>query len=78
MLSHYIELAANKQRLKVWFAESALAGDILEVTKNNLLEKMPQSLRELQKLASRCGAVSKWHELRIICSTAFITQIRAA
>ena len=58
MLNHYLELGANKQRLKVWFAQSALAGDTLEVTKNNLLEKMSQSLNELQKLAPRDAALS--------------------
>lgn len=58
MLNHYLELGANKQRLKVWFAQSALAGDTLEVTKNNLLEKMSQSLHELQKLAPRDAQLS--------------------
>ena len=58
MLNHYLELGANKHRLKVWFAQSALAGDTLEVTKNNLLEKMSQSLNELQKLAPRDAALS--------------------
>ena len=58
MLNHYLELGANKQRLKVWFAQSALAGDTLEVAKNNLLEKMSQSLDELQKLAPRDAALS--------------------
>ena len=58
MLNHYLELGANKQRLKVWFAQSALAGDTSEATKNNLLEKMSQSLNELQKLAPRDAALS--------------------
>ena len=51
MLNHYLELGANKQRLKVWFAQSALAGDAPETTKIALLEKMSCSLEELQKLA---------------------------
>ena len=53
MLNHYLELGANKQRLKVWFAQSALAGDADEYTKTALLEKMSRSLSELQKLAPR-------------------------
>ena len=58
MLNHYLELGANKQRLKVWFAQSALAGDTSEATKDNLLEKMSRSLNELQKLAPRDAALS--------------------
>ena len=27
LLKHYLEFGANKQRLKVWFAQSAMAGD---------------------------------------------------
>ncbi len=58
MLNHYLELGANKQRLKVWFAESALAGDTLDVTRDGLLEKMSQSLKELQELAPRDAVLS--------------------
>ena len=28
LLNHYLELGANKQRLKVWFAQATLAGDL--------------------------------------------------
>lgn len=59
MLSHYLELGANKQRVKVWFAQSALAGDAAEETKTILLEKMSRSLDELQKLAPRDAALNR-------------------
>ena len=59
MLNHYLELGANKQRLKVWFAQSALAGDAPETTKIALLEKMSRSLVELQKLAPRDAALNR-------------------
>ena len=59
MLNHYLELGANKQRLKVWFAQSALAGDAAEATKTALLEKMSHSLEELQKLAPRDAALNR-------------------
>ena len=59
MLNHYLELGANKQRLKVWFAQSALAGDAPELTKAALLEKMSRSLEELQKLAPRDAALNR-------------------
>ena len=58
MLNHYLELGANKQRLKVWFAQSALAGDTLDIAKDGLLEKMSQSLTELQELLPRDAALS--------------------
>lgn len=58
MLNHYLELGANKQRLKVWFAQSALAGDAAEQNKIALLEKMSRSLDELQKLAPRDAALN--------------------
>ena len=58
MLNHYLELGANKQRLKVWFAESSLADTALEGTRDKLLEKMAQSLGELQKLLPRDAAVA--------------------
>lgn len=59
MLNHYLELGANKQRLKVWFAQSALAGDAAEDAKSVLLEKMSRSLDELQKLAPRDAALNR-------------------
>lgn len=58
MLNHYLELGANKQRLKVWFAQSALAGDTQDVTRDSLLEKMSLSLMKLQELSLRDAALS--------------------
>ena len=59
MLNHYLELGANKQRLKVWFAQSALAGDAAEETKVDLLAKMSRSLNALQALAPRDAALNR-------------------
>ena len=59
MLNHYLELGANKQRLKVWFAQSALAGDAPETTKTALLKNMSRSLEELQKLAPMNAALNR-------------------
>ena len=59
MLNHYLELGANKQRLKVWFAQSALAGDATEETKVDLLAKMSRSLEALQALAPRDAALNR-------------------
>ena len=53
MLNHYLELGANKQRLKVWFAQLALARDALPTEKIERLGKMSASLTALQKLAVR-------------------------
>lgn len=58
MLNHYLELGANKQRLKVWFAESALTGNTLESTRDELLEKMAASLTGLQALVPRDTAAT--------------------
>ena len=58
MLNHYLELGANKQRLKVWFAESALAGTALQSNRDRLLDKMSRSLADLQKLVPRDAAVT--------------------
>ena len=59
MLNHYLELGANKQRLKVWFAQSALADDAPETTKTALLKNMSRSLEELQKLAPMNAALNR-------------------
>ena len=59
MLNHYLELGANKQRLKVWFAQSALTGDAPAATKTALLDKMSRSLEELQKLAPKDAALNR-------------------
>ena len=58
MLKHYLELGANKQRLKVWFAQSAMGGDALAADKASLLDKMSGSLSALQTLALRDAALT--------------------
>lgn len=80
MLNHYLELGANKQRLKVWFAQSALAGDATEDTKTVLLEKMSRSLGELQKLAPRDAALnredggSEYAAIQLLTNNFFVLQ----
>lgn len=59
MLNHYLELGANKQRLKVRFAKSALAGDAAEEAKIDLPGKMSRGLEALQTLAPRDAALNQ-------------------
>lgn len=58
LLNQYLELGANKQRLKVWFAQLALAGDTSLATRDLLLEKMAASLTQLQQLEARHADLS--------------------
>ena len=58
MLNHCFEFGANKQRLKVWFAQSALAADASEKDKKILLDNMSASPAALQLLALKDAANS--------------------
>lgn len=58
MLNHCFEFGANKQRLKVWFAQSALAADAFEQDKKILLDNIPASPAALQLLALNDAANS--------------------
>jgi two-component system, OmpR family, sensor kinase len=58
LLNQYLELSANKQRLKVWFAQSALANDATLSQRDELLEKMAKNLAELETAAQRQAALN--------------------
>ena len=53
LLNDYLDLGANKQRLKVWFAQSTLTGDAPTSVRDTLLGKMAASLTHLSQLADR-------------------------
>lgn len=53
ILTEFIDLGGNKQRLKVWLAQYLLTNDSSIDVKNNLLFKMNNSLSNLDKLLSR-------------------------
>ena len=56
LLAEYLELAGNKQRLKVWFAQRMLAGDADPAVRDRLAEAMWASVDELRALAPRLPA----------------------
>lgn len=51
MLAEYLEIAGNKQRLKVWFAQRMLANDPAPEVRADLMDAMLASLGELRVLA---------------------------
>ena len=51
MLNQYIELSANKQRLKVWFAQFLLVQDPQTETRDLLLLRIERGLAQLNALA---------------------------
>ena len=53
LLNDYLDLGANKQRLKVWFAQYTLTGDAPTSVRDSLLAKMVASLTHLGQLAER-------------------------
>ncbi len=56
MLAEYLELAGNKQRLKVWFAQKTLAGDADPAVRDRLAAAMWGSVDALRTLAARLPA----------------------
>lgn len=56
MLAEYLELAGNKQRLKVWFAQKMLAGEADPAIRDRLAAAMWASVEELRALAARLPA----------------------
>jgi signal transduction histidine kinase len=56
MLAEYLELAGNKQRLKVWFAQRMLAGDAEPAVRDRLVAAMWASVGDLRALAERLPA----------------------
>ena len=59
MLAEYESLGANKQRLKVWFAERMLTGDAPDAKRAELLNAMNHSLAELNRLTQRADSPTK-------------------
>ena len=57
MLAEYLEIAGNKQRLKVWFAERMLVGEADPATRDRLTAAMWASVEELRALAPRKPAL---------------------
>lgn len=53
MLAEYLELAGNKQRLKVWFAEKMLAGEVDPAARDRLAAAMWASVEQLRRLSGR-------------------------
>lgn len=53
MLAEYLELAGNKQRLKVWFAERMLTGAADAALRDRLIGAMWASVGELRQLAEQ-------------------------
>lgn len=53
MLAEYLELAGNKQRLKVWFAQKMLAGEADPAVRDRLAAAMWASVEELRALVGR-------------------------
>jgi len=56
MLAEYLALSANKQRLKVWFAQRMLTGDDDPQARQRLESAMQVSVAELRRLALAPGA----------------------
>lgn len=53
MLAEYLELAGDKQRLKVWFAQKTLAGDADPAVRDRLAAAMWASIDQLRALVAR-------------------------
>lgn len=68
ILTEFIDLGGNKQRLKVWLAQYLLTNDSSLDVKNNLLFKMNNSLSQLKSLLERDAELNsgKGPELLII------------
>jgi two-component system, OmpR family, sensor kinase len=58
MLNQYLELSANKQRLKVWLAQRTLAGDASAAERDRLLAAMSGSIEQLHTLTTRWIALA--------------------
>lgn len=53
LLTNYLDLGANKQRLKVWFAQSMLTGDSNRADRDVLIERMQSTFRALNQTIER-------------------------
>lgn len=59
MLAEYLELAGNKQRLKVWFAQTMLGGEADPAVRDRLAAAMWASVDELRALVRQVPAESR-------------------
>lgn len=68
ILTEFIDLGGNKQRLKVWLAQYLLTNDSSTDTKNTLLFKMNNSITNLEDLLLRDAELNANHksELNVI------------
>ena len=53
MLNDYVELSANKQRLKVWYAQHVLAQDAAPAVRDQLLQRMSEGTQRLHSYVER-------------------------
>jgi len=56
LLAEYLEIAGNKQRLKVWYAQRMLADDPAPEVRERLMAAMQASVAALRKLAAQSPA----------------------
>ena len=66
MLAAYLDIAGNKQRVKVWYAQQMLADDDDPVERQRLLDAMHASIAELRTLAERMAPEQQGIERREI------------
>lgn len=53
LLTNYLDLGANKQRLKVWFAQSMLTGEANRADRDVLIDRMQNTFRALNQTIER-------------------------
>lgn len=70
LLAEYLELAGNKQRLKVWFAERMLAGDADPAVRDRLAIEMRDSVASLRALSARMPEAAREAEAADVETTA--------
>ena len=59
ILKSFVELSANKQRLKVWYARHVLEADFPAAPGDELIEAMRGSLQQLRTLSSRLDLLTQ-------------------
>ena len=59
ILKSFVELSANKQRLKVWYARHVLEVDFPAAPRDELIDAMRASLQQLRALSSRLDLLTQ-------------------
>ncbi len=59
ILKSFVELSANKQRLKVWYARHVLEADYPAPPRDELIDAMRASLQQLRTLSSRLDLLTQ-------------------